>query len=77
MKHGEDDDETMYQLGVELHAKEGGWLSWHQDVILGSGVVKLTEKGGTKCTLEKDGEKVGMVYYKIKLKKSKESEKDI
>ncbi len=44
-------------------------MPWHHDVMLGCGVVKLKEKGGTKCTLEKDGKKVGMVYYKIKLRK--------
>lgn len=47
----EQNDEGTYQLAVELYTKEGGWLSWNKDVLLGSGTIKLTEKGTTKCTL--------------------------
>ena len=67
-----EDDESKYELNIEVHGREGGWLSWNNDVVIGTGVIKLTEKGSTKCTLEKDGKKVGMLYYKLKLQKFEE-----
>lgn len=40
--------------------------------MLGSGVIKLTEKGGTQCSLYNKEKLVGMIYYKLKLKKADE-----
>ncbi len=39
---------------------------------IGTGMIKLTEKGATRCTLESNGKKVGMLYYKVKLQKFEE-----
>jgi hypothetical protein len=38
--------------------------------LVGKGVIKIKSKGETKCTLQNQNEKIGVLYYKIKLNKN-------